>query len=221
MKHILNLTDFQHFNWQQPGLTPLPITWIAAMASLIGLPSSSFLICSIYWLLHSKLHQNVFSQFCESGFRIVQHCHLDSLTEAGASTSKMAHSYGWQAGAGSWLWVSQGYHLGASIPLHKAFPWGHLGFLSAWWLGYLNEWVFQDTRNRSCQFVNTLIWKIGKASLSLYSIGQNNHRASSDSRGREIDPPFNEGIVKHFVAVFNIPYPSIINYFQSVTSQCF
>lgn len=61
------------------------------------------------------------------------------LTRAGGPSSTMTHSLGWHIGA---CW---GFHLKALPPFHMvllSFPWGCLGFRTAWWLGVTP--VFQE-----------------------------------------------------------------------------
>lgn len=61
------------------------------------------------------------------------------LTGAGGPNSTITHSPGWHISA---CW---GFHLKALPPFHMvllSFPWGCLGFLTAWWLGVAP--VFQE-----------------------------------------------------------------------------
>lgn len=132
----------------------------------------------------------------------------------------MTPSHGWQVGVGSVLTyeLSKDCHVRASVPLHTAFPWGYLGFFTAWWLGHMNEssqtleveadsfWTFEPGKLTKHHFYYILLVKTITEQAQIQGKKNRSH------------PSIRE-VLKKIVTFFNIRHPSIIDYFQGVTSD--
>lgn len=201
---------------------------------LIGplLPLSSFILVIIDCCI--KSYAKMFAHNCVGQeFRISQqddlslyslhchlyslHCHLQKLDWGQRVHFKMTHSFGWQVAAGAWL--QPGLSSGASVPLQKGLSLRIPGLCHD-----TGAELHVSKCSKTLEVEAASFWMPGSEKLAkycfLYILSVKTIRVIPDSRGgKKKTPSFNERSVKKFVTLFNSPCPSIISYFQSITSQ--